>query len=71
MAFELCFSDKEITAWDGMALMKRMLDYLEFDTALSQAGLVVNPYANRPKAQNNVFPTQRRAEATISYHHDR
>ena len=46
MAFELRFSDKEITAWGGMALMKRMLDYLEFDTALSQAGLPI-PGSNR------------------------
>lgn len=28
MDFELRFTDKEITAWGGMALMKRMLDYM-------------------------------------------
>ena len=35
MEFELRFTDKEITAWGGMALMKRMLDHLGFDTALA------------------------------------
>ena len=28
MDFELRFTDKEITAWGGMSLMKRMLDRL-------------------------------------------
>jgi hypothetical protein len=28
MGFELRFSDKEITAWGGMSIMKRMLDHL-------------------------------------------
>ena len=37
--FELQFSDKLITPWGGMALIKRMLDHLGFDRALSQAGL--------------------------------
>ena len=39
MAFELRFTDKEITAWAGMGLFKRMLDHMQFDTALSIAGL--------------------------------
>ena len=39
MDFELRFTDKEITAWAGMGLMKRMLDHMQFDTALSIAGL--------------------------------
>ena len=39
MEFELRFTDKEITAWGGMALMKRMLDHLGFDEALSKSGL--------------------------------
>jgi hypothetical protein len=54
MAFELRFSDKEITAWGGMALMKRMLDYLEFDTALSQAGLPI-PGSNRGYAPEQLI----------------
>lgn len=37
MDFELRFTDKEITAWGGMALMKRMLDHLGFDQALADA----------------------------------
>jgi hypothetical protein len=34
MDFELAFTDKEITPWGGMALMKRMLDHLGFAEAL-------------------------------------
>ena len=37
--FELQFSDKLITPWGGMALIKRMLDHLGFDQALAGAGL--------------------------------
>jgi hypothetical protein len=32
--FELSFSDKNITPWGGMSLMKRMLDRMGFDCAL-------------------------------------
>jgi hypothetical protein len=39
MGFELRFTDKEITAWGGMALMKQMLDHLGFDQALATCGL--------------------------------
>ena len=28
MDFDLRFTDKEITAWGGMALMKRMLEHM-------------------------------------------
>jgi len=34
MDFELAFTDKEITPWGGMALMKRMLDHLGFAEAV-------------------------------------
>ena len=37
--FELQFSDKLITPWCGITLVKRMLDHIGFDRALSQAGL--------------------------------
>ena len=46
MGFDLRFSDKEITAWGGMAIMKRMLDHLGFDAALTAAGLP-QPRSNR------------------------
>ena len=46
MDFDLRFTDKEITAWGGMGLMKRMLDHLEFEAALSAAGLP-QPGSNR------------------------
>ena len=37
--FELSFSDKNITPWGGMSLMKRMLDRMNFSSALSDCGL--------------------------------
>lgn len=46
MGFELRFTDKEITAWGGMALMKQMLDHLGFDQALTTCGLP-QPRSNR------------------------
>ena len=46
MGFELRFTDKEITAWGGMALMKQMLDHLGFDQALATCGLP-QPGSNR------------------------
>lgn len=46
MGFELRFTDKEITAWGGMGLMKRMLDHLHFDQALQESGLP-QPGSNR------------------------
>ena len=46
MTFELRFTDTEITAWGGMVLMKRMLEHMEFDAALSQSGLP-QPGSNR------------------------
>ena len=35
MGFELRFSDKEITARGGMGIMKRMIDHLGFEAALT------------------------------------
>ncbi len=46
MEFDLGFSDKEITAWGGMGLMKRLLDHLGFDAALAASGLP-QPGSNR------------------------
>jgi len=34
VGFELRFTDKEIAAWGGMGLMKRMLDRIGFDSTL-------------------------------------
>jgi len=39
MDFELRFTDKEITAWGGMVLMKRMLDRIGFNVAVAACGL--------------------------------
>jgi Transposase DDE domain group 1 len=46
MRVELAFTDKEITAWGGMGLMKRMLDRIGFDSALQSCGLP-QPLSNR------------------------
>ena len=46
MGFELRFTGKEVTAWGGMGLMKRLLDHLDFDSALQLAGLP-RPGSNR------------------------
>lgn len=54
MDFELRFTDKEITAWGGMALMKRMLDHMGFGTALANAGLPP-PGSNRGYAPEQLI----------------
>ena len=46
MKFDLRFSDKEITAWGAMAVMKRMLEHLQFDAARMACGLP-QPGSNR------------------------
>ena len=46
MNIDLRFTDKEITAWGGMGLMKRMLDHLGFYGALAGCGLP-QPWSNR------------------------
>ena len=46
MNFELPFTDKEITPWGGLALLKRMLDHLGFDAALAASPLP-QPGSNR------------------------
>ncbi|HYA13970.1 MAG TPA: hypothetical protein VEF33_06490 [Syntrophales bacterium] len=39
MDFEIGFTDKEITPWGGMALMKKMLDQSQIDGLLSSLEL--------------------------------
>lgn len=39
MGFAMQFTDREITAWGGMGLMRRMLDHLDFDGALHASRL--------------------------------
>ena len=46
MDFAIGFTDKEITPWGGMALMKRMLDRCDMDGVISTLGLPV-PGSNR------------------------
>jgi hypothetical protein len=54
MGYALRFTDKEITAWGGMGLMKRMLDHMGFDGALSAAGLP-QPGSNRGYAPEQLI----------------
>ena len=44
--FELSFSDKNITPWGGISLMKRMLDRIGFASALEGFNLPI-PASNR------------------------
>ncbi len=46
MDVELRFTDREITPWGGMSLMKCMLDRMGFDAALAGCGLPL-PQSNR------------------------
>lgn len=46
MDLGLRFTDKEITAWGGMALMKRMLDQMQLPAVLGEIGLP-QPGSNR------------------------
>lgn len=54
MSFELRFTDKEITAWGGMGLMKRMLDHIGFNTALQNCALP-QPGSNRGYAPEQLI----------------
>jgi hypothetical protein len=46
MDFQIGFTDKEITPWGGMALMKRMMDRCDIDGVISSLGLPM-PGSNR------------------------
>ena len=46
MGYELQFTDKEITPWGGVSLLKRMLDYMGFNAALDASELP-QPLSNR------------------------
>ena len=39
MDFEIGFTDKDITPWGGMSLMKKMLERCDIDSILSTLGL--------------------------------
>ncbi len=54
MGFELQFTDREISAWGGMGLMKRMLDHLDFAAALRESGLPP-PGSNRGYAPEQLI----------------
>lgn len=48
------FSNKEVTAWGGIALMKQMLDQLQFQEAFSQFG-IPEPLSNRGYAPRQLI----------------
>ena len=54
MEFELGFTDKEMTAWGGMGLMKRMLDHINFLGALRESELP-QPGSNRGYAPEQLI----------------
>jgi hypothetical protein len=64
MDFELRFTDKEITAWAGMGLLKRMLDHMRFDTALSIAGC---PSPALPLCMRFSVGNHRRADCLLAH----
>lgn len=77
MGFELRFTDKEITAWSGLGLMKRMLERIGFHSALKGCGLP-QPGSNRGYApiqlilqfMLSVWCGANRFEHTEVTHHD-
>lgn len=50
--FEVSFSDREVTAWGGLALLKQMLDQMGFAGAVSGWGLPL------PQSNRGYSPTQ-------------
>ena len=46
MDFEIGFTDKDITPWGGMALMKKMLEHCDIDSMISTLGFP-EPGSNR------------------------
>ena len=60
MGFNLRFTDKEITAWSGMSIMKRMLAHFGFDAALTAAGLP------QPKSNRGYRPEQLMTQFILS-----
>ncbi len=54
MSVELQFTNKEITPWGGMGLMKRMLDRIGFESALRACGLP-EPGSNRGYAPSQLI----------------
>jgi len=48
------FSNKEVTAWGGIALMKQMLDRLQFQESFSQFG-IPEPLSNRGYAPRQLI----------------
>jgi hypothetical protein len=52
MDFEIGFTDKEITPWGGMALMKRMLDRSKIDDLIASLGI------SAPGSNRGYYPEQ-------------
>ena len=47
MDFELAYTDKEITPWGGMVLLKKMLDQIGFHNAVENCSALPQPGSNR------------------------
>ena len=69
--FEIKFTSREVSTWGGIALMKRMLDSMDFQKAaqptlstLHQQVLAVGAFWNRDPNQNQLlFAVSRRRRA--------
>lgn len=55
MELKVSFTDKEITPWGGMVLLKNMLDQIEFDTVLSGCIYLPQPGSNRGYSPNQII----------------
>ncbi|SCZ86636.1 hypothetical protein [Nitrosomonas mobilis] len=54
MEFKLRFTEKEITAWGGMGLMKQLLDRIGFSSAVESCDLP-QPGSNRGYAPHQLI----------------
>lgn len=54
MDIKIAFTDKEITPWAGILLMKKMLDRMDFDRCLNQLPLPVQG-SNRGYSPNQLI----------------
>lgn len=57
MELKISFTDKEITPWGGMVLLKNMLDQIEFDRVLSGCSHLPQPGSNRGYSPSQIIKT--------------
>ena len=57
MELKLSFTDKEITPWGGMILLKNMLDRIEFDKVIQNCPALPQPQSNRGYSPEQIIKT--------------